>query len=243
MSTLLKMATLLATAGGLLTAQTARGTIAVPNVTFDYSPIDQSFFALAKLPPDSARIAATMRHLPAWRDSWSRQGPELFRATVIITHSAFKFSEAKAALISCPGYPSTSFPLMINVRLLFDSAGVPVARDTARFASYLFHETLHRYISDIIESRPDSTTPLLRKYAREHPPVLAHLHLYALMDTVYRQLRRGNNVLQPTGPTAPTAGGVLGVNDLDRAREIVRAEGVAAFVRELQPTGKTSPND
>ena len=117
---------------------------------------------------------------------------------------------------------------------------MPVA-DTTQFISLLFHENLHRYISDLVRARADSTTPLLRKYAAEAPVVLAHLHLLALMDTVYRQVGRASNLLRPSGRSAPLAAGYRGENDMDRAREIVRTEGVAAFIRELQPNHASSP--
>jgi hypothetical protein len=216
--------------------------IRAPTVTFDYSNlIDQPCYAAAKLPRDTALIAATLRRMPAWRGTWSRKAPELFRAAVATTRGAFMFTEAKAAIITCPTFPSMSLPLMINARLLFRDDTALVENDTMHFVSLLFHENLHRYIGDRIRTLPDSTTPLLRKYAAEAPVVLAHVHLFALMDTVYRQVRGASTVLRPTVPSGPIAGGSRGVNDLDRAREIVRTEGVAAFVRELVPVAATSP--
>jgi hypothetical protein len=238
--TLAKVAALLAGAYALK-AQSPTGP-AVPNVSFEYGPlVDRPCYATAKLPLDTTLIRATARRVPIWRDAWARKAPELFRTAAAITHSTYSFAETKAAIITCPTYVSMSLPLMINVAKLFRDDTVPVANDTTQFVSLLFHENLHRHISDLIRARPDSTTPLLTKYAAEAPVVLAHLHLLALMDTVYRQVGRVSNLLRPSGRSAPLAGGYRGENDMDRAREIVRTEGVAAFIRELQPNRASSP--
>lgn len=250
MQHLVKIATLVAATAGAVGAQAGRGAVqsasrtasaSALDVTFEYSIlVDQPCYAMQKLPLDTALITAISRRMPLWREVWSRVGQQFFRITAATTHSPFTFAEAKAAIISCPGMPGMSLPLMINVRRLFQN-GAPVANDTAQFNSLMFHENLHRYVSDQINMRRDSTTPLLTKYAAESPVVRAHLHVFALMDTVYRQARGFSNVLQPSGPTPSAAGGYVGPNDLDRAREIVKKESTAAFVRELLPKRPSSP--
>ena len=99
-----------------------------------------------------------------------------------------------------------------------------------QFSSLVFHQILHRYVSERIMALPDSTTPLLTKYHDEPPPVRYHLHIFAIMNEVYRKLERQNDLdaaiaFEQTLKAAPI---------LKRAREIVDKEGAEAFLRELR---------
>jgi hypothetical protein len=207
-----------------------------PNVSFDYSPIfDFPCYAALNQAPDTATIVAARSRLPVWRADWNHDSPALFKAAVQLTNAQYRFKESKAALITCQSYPSMSLPLMINVRRLVrmlasDAPAGTGAPDSREFTLLLFHEILHRFVDDQIATLPGHTTPLLQKYATEAPVVRSHLHVLALIDAVYGKL----GIPQSATPVGNTVvAGVRGANDMNRAREIIKAEGVQAIVQEL----------
>ncbi len=64
------------------------------------------------------------------------------------------------------------------------------AAPMTRFSRTVFHEVLHRYVNDRIETLPGKTTPLLTKYRDEPQVVQKHLHVVAIMKAVYAKLGR-----------------------------------------------------
>ena len=98
------------------------------------------------------------------------------------------------------------------------------------FSNSVFHELLHIYVGDILDSLPGQTTPLLEKYKAEPPMVLSHLHLFAVEALVYQRLGRERDleaVFEHERRSPPAA-------FFARAREIVAAEKPQSFVRELR---------
>jgi hypothetical protein len=72
---------------------------------------------------------------------------------------------------------------------------------------------------------------LLAKYASEPVIVRNHLHLFALQELVYRQLKLDADLARAEALDRALRNSAL----FTRAREIVAAEGAAAFVAELRP--------
>ena len=98
------------------------------------------------------------------------------------------------------------------------------------FTNLVFHETLHRYVSDWIKTMSGKTTPLLTKYRDEPLPIRSHLHLSAIMNEVYRKLDRQKDLesaieFEQAVKSAPIH---------KRAREIVDKEGAESFIREFR---------
>ncbi len=100
-----------------------------------------------------------------------------------------------------------------------------------KFSATVFHELLHRYVNDRIETLPGKTTPLLTKYRDEPPVVQNHLHVVAIMKAVYAKLGREKDleedsaVEQPVKRSAPA---------IKRAQEIVEKEGAENFISEIR---------
>ena len=149
-----------------------------------------------------------------------------------VTGVPFRFREATAAaLFVCSGFPSMSLPLLINTRpYLAASAKGPVT-PLVDFSNNIMHEVLHRYVNDCLEALPRKTTLLLEKYSTESQAVRNHLHLYAIMELVYRQLGREKDlkVVFAAEQMFPKAWATS-----KRAREIVIEEKAEIFARELR---------
>ncbi len=210
------------------------GTPAVPVVTFRYSNLlDVPCYTMLHQPVDSAKLKAMLDSLPAITAQWRKDAPVLFATAARLTNVPFQFREAEAALITCPGLISMSLPLIMNVGLLMDASRVDTRPLPARFSSILFHEVLHRYVFDRLEGR---STPALRKYAGEPQVVRGHLYNVAIMEEVYRVLRRTDDLAataNPNGIGNTEIPGVRNAGDMRRALEIIAAEGPANLVKEL----------
>ena len=204
---------------------------AYPDITFEYSP----FFAapctaVTKQPVEVEAIKELESRLDSFREHWRKDAPQLLGATVKLTGVKFQFRETKAALHLCRDFGSMSLPLLFQMRYFLKATEGEQARSMADFSNLVFHETLHRYVTEQIRTLPDKTTPLLTKYRDESLPIRSHLHLYAIMNEVYRKLDRQKDLesaiaFEQTLKTASTH---------KRAREIVDKEGADSFIREFR---------
>jgi len=208
---------------------------AYPEVTFQYSPIfDEPCAAATKQVIDPEAVKELQSRFSSFQETWRKDGPPLLGAVPELTGVSFRFRETKAALILCD-FPSMANPLMINVtRYLKATAKEPVS-PLAVFSNSIFHETLHRYVSDWLDTR-GRTTPLLEKYRAEPTVVRAHLHLFAIERLVYRKLGREKDLemviaSQQAIPPWPA---------FKRTREIVEREKPESFLQEFQNTGPTN---
>jgi len=217
----------------VLLSSTAVGTSAAepayPDVTFQYSPVfDDACADATKQTIDPEAVKELQNRFASFQDAWHKDGPQLLGAVPELTGVPFRFREAKAALILC-GFPSIANPLMINVnRYLKATAHGPVA-PLEVFSNALFHEILHRYITDWLGTR-GHTTPLLEKYGTEPKVVVTHLHLFAIEALVYRKLGREKDleaviVSQQAIPLWPA---------FKRTRELVEKEKPESFLREFR---------
>lgn len=202
----------------------------VPSITFAYSQLlDDDCADLVKKPLDSQVVAESRRVLPQLETAWRQEGPQWLRATQDAVGQPFAFREAKAALVTC-GLSSMSHPLIINMRRHIRADEPDQPRVARQFVGAVFHELLHRYVSDIVTARGKASTPLLRKYASESPIARNHLHLFAIREAVYVRRRRSRELqeVEAFEASSPRA------QHFARAREIVQSEGFERFLKELR---------
>ena len=203
-----------------------------PEVTFEYSPyFDGPCAEITKQPIEPEAVKELENRLDSFREYWRNDAPKLFGTTVKITGVKFQFRETKAALHLCQGFGySVSIPLLINMRYFIAAIQGERVSPMPQFSYLVYHETLHRYVSDRIKSLPDSTTPLLTKYRDEPMPVRVHLHLFSIMNEVYRKLERQKDLDAVIAFEQTLKSSQI----LKRAREIVHKEGAEAFLREIR---------
>ena len=209
---------------------------AYPQITFQYSPVfDASCAEATKQAIDSEAVNELQGRLASFEETWRRDAPQLLGSVPELTNVPFRFRETKAALILC-GFPSMANPLMINVsRYLKATAKGPVT-PLAVFSNSLFHEALHRYITDWLDTQRGHTTPSLEKYGAEPKLVLTHLHLFAIETLVYRKLGREKDLEIVIGSQQSIPPGPM----FKRAREIVEKEKPESFLREFRSDGTSN---
>lgn len=202
-----------------------------PEVTFEYSPVFDGICAeITKQPVEPEAVKELEDRLDSFREQWRKDAPKLFGTTVKITGVKFQFRETKAALHLCQGWGySMSLPLLINMRYYITAIQGERVSPMPLFSYTVFHEILHRYVSDRMKTLPDNATPLLTKYRAEPLPVRAHLYHLAIVDEVYRKLGRQKDLdaviaFEQKSKAAPI---------LKRAREIINQEGAKAFLNEF----------
>jgi hypothetical protein len=207
----------------------AQGTY--PEVTFRYSPIfDSACTKATKQQIEPEAVKELQSRLESFQELWRKDGPQLLSSVPGVTGVPFSFRETSAALVLCPGFPSMSMPLMVNMRMYLSATGKGDTAPMIDFENTLFHEILHRYVFEWIATLPARSTALLDKYKTEPRPVLNHLHLYGTERLVYRKLRREKDL--DISIAAEQTWNEAAV--LKRAREIVAIEGAEAFVREFR---------
>ena len=199
----------------------------VPRVTFAVTPLlDGPCARLTGAAPDTAATRELHGRFQEFLQLWAAQGPPLLRAAVEATGRPFAFGETMAAMHHCPGLGTMSLPLLVNMRHYLHKPTTGELVDSLdRFPAVVFHELLHRYVVDLLGSQ--TATPLLRKYAAEPPLVRWHLHLMAIEEFAFRRLGREQAF-------ASVRADYRRVPPYQRAREIVEAEGVEAFLAELR---------
>lgn len=119
-----------------------------------------------------------------------------------------------------------SHPLLLNVRPFLRSTRAPFADSLHVFTNVVYHEVIHSFIVDRLEQIPGGTTPILERYRGEPSATRNHLHLYAVMMEVYRELGREQElraILAREASSPPYA----------RAIQIVQTEGPEALIRDL----------
>jgi hypothetical protein len=179
------------------------------------------------LDPDA--VAEVDELLPQLEAAWNDSGPPLLAAAGAAVGRPFRFQRATARLLTC-GAASRSRPLVINIRPYLRSTSGRRRVALRQFASTVVHEVLHRYVSDLIYGRWRRETPLLGKYAGEHEEVRDHLHLFALEEVAYRRTGREAELRDVQAFESRLVNARL----FARSREIVRAEGAEAFLKELR---------
>jgi len=127
--------------------------------------------------------------VPVFQTVWDDLGTQFTKATLKVVGREFRRSELLAYLIMHPGLFSCSHPFLININrfLPFDSSS---SMQNMKFAELVYHELLHIFLDDNYGDRLDPKSklafPLIEKFAKEGDIVLAHLHLYAIQESVFK---------------------------------------------------------
>lgn len=209
-----------------------------PLVTIEYSELfDRAYAQAAKEPATEDAMQELKRRVPELRSAWESGGAIRLQETVKLVGQPFLFHETVATVVA-NRLPSMSSPLIINGRPYLNATGNKSAvTPTVVFVQVVFHEVLHRYVRDLIATRPKATTPLLEKYSKETTHVRNHLHVAAIEILVARRLKREDEYreyLKFEASLATAAG-------LARAKEIVRREGPEQFIADLRGQAPLTP--
>ena len=162
----------------------------------------------------------------AFQGVWNSEADALLGTAMLVVGKPFPHREMIATLTLC-SVMSMSGPLIINMRrFLQGPMGGQPASDML-FASLVFHELLHTYV---VAHRPP-TTPLLIEHqaALQLPVARNHVHLYALMQVVYRKLGRAADL--QSIKTFDTSGSSAAY---EQAWELVEKTGAERWVAELK---------
>ncbi len=162
--------------------------------------------------------------LPGMQRKWNIEGAKLLEATTQIIGNPFVASDYISTLSLC-SFPSMSSPLLINMRYSLESF-TKNALPSDVSISIIYHELLHTYLANIILK--DSL--LLKKHSHESQTVKDHLHLFALMKTVYLSLGMKQQLHAIINKDAS-----LPNKDYKRTWEIINSEGgYQHFIKELK---------
>lgn len=161
----------------------------------------------------------------AFQGVWNSEADALLGTAMQVVGKPFPHREMIATLTLC-SVMSMSGPLIINMRrFLQGPMGGQPASDML-FASLVFHELLHTYVG----AHRQPTTPLLT----EHQATFAafrlartHVHLFALMQTVYEKLGRAADLQAIKTFSSPSP-------DYARAWALVDEIGADRWVAELK---------
>lgn len=202
-----------------------------PKITFEYSSIFDDLCSRAvNTPIEQSAIKELSERITEFASAWDKDAQPLLTTASRLTRIPYAFEETKAAFHLCDAFSSMSIPLMFNMRSFLHTLHGDSARSMTQFTALVFHETLHRYITDIVKSYPGRTTSLLEKYKNEPAPVRNHLHLFSLMNEVYKTLGRGNDLEEIIRYERISRYKTIFI----RAREIIDHEGTGAFIGELK---------
>ena len=139
-----------------------------PTITIDYLPLfDAECGEATGRPANPAAVEELTRRLADFREAWRRDAPDLLGQVPVVTGLPFCFTETRAALFVCQGFPSISLPLLINMRPYLQATAGGQVSPLVDFSNVVMHEVLHRYVGDVLAAAPDRMTPLLQKYAGE----------------------------------------------------------------------------
>ncbi|HEX5733984.1 MAG TPA: hypothetical protein VF131_14210 [Blastocatellia bacterium] len=168
-------------------------------------------------------VQETARRVPEFQALWDKHGPAYLSVTFAEIGLGFPYGEMQAALTVCP-VSSMSIPLMINVRAFLSSEQSQVPPE--HFAEVVFHELMHHYTQ-----RVNASSALRKKYAKEPPVVLSHLHVMAIEKFVLLKLGRTEELkyldYQYRNNPPPSF--------YKRAWEIVNdIEGYESFIKEMK---------
>ncbi|HJZ88336.1 MAG TPA: hypothetical protein VKN99_24345 [Polyangia bacterium] len=203
----------------------------VPEVSLEYSDLFDRACALRdeEERPEPRAVSELASRLADFRDHWRKEAPALLGTTVKLTGVPFRFRETQAALVVC-NVPSMSLPLLVNMRPYLVALQGEKVRPMRIFSATVFHELLHRYVSDALGGESAAATPLLAKYGSQPAMVQSHLHVFAILDAVYRKLGREDD-LAAIRVQLQT---VQGAATFAKAWEIVQGEGADTFLKELR---------
>jgi hypothetical protein len=243
----------LAVVGMLLGSAAAGAAAPLPKVSFVHSGLIERYCStVSPVKPDPAVLAELDARMGEFEAAWAQGGPALMAETVRLTGQPYRYAETLATLHACADMPSYSSPLLISAARYTRAwaaspepregvaglepgkvlQGPPKPRTLSPLSSFVYtvwHESGHRYVDDVLSRLPGGTTPLLQKYASEHPVTLSHLHLLALDKLIYARLGRSAEF-----EARHTFARETNAKPMLRVYEILDAEGAERFVAELR---------
>jgi len=158
---------------------------------------------------------------------WLENGVRLLEATSDLLAKEWKRRELTCTLVVHPEQSSNSHPLILNVRKYYKMEEfTPELK--RQFIDTLYHELLHRMLDDYWQNNlevGEFPLPALESYKDEDIFVLAHLHLYAVQEAVFRKLK-----MDVEWEEMKTW---VGHKSYQRALQIVAEEGYQYFVEDL----------
>lgn len=152
-----------------------------PAVSIEYSQTLDDICAFFKGPKiEDAQKNEMSERFDEFRSLWNSIGTELLVATEEITGKAFPEDEIAAYLTLCSVPSQSIIGISVNMRYALASiTDEPVSFSYK--AAVLYHEILHGFI---VEHMPEESR-LLALHSDEPSRVLNHLHLLALLKSVY----------------------------------------------------------
>lgn len=183
-----------------------------------------------KIDPSTQR--ELVQKIDQFQREWEQRANELIPASEKAAGRTFTRKEYSVALTLCAWTPMGDPTFIVSVRPYLGpprgDGKVKLPLSMAAFVSMTHHELLHSLVDNIFNEEFSASSPLLEKYKNEPFNVLAHLHLMAVQKAANEQLGES----QLTQATEDLYGYIGG--DYARAWEIVRAEGIQAFLNELK---------
>lgn len=210
-----------------------------PRVYFEYGIFDRLCHSVATYPISDEMRLELEQALPAIQAEWDQEEPALLGGAVALFGKRFARQELVATMTLCAGVPPMSSPLMINMRPYLNIPTGYAPRPRFYLVGTIFHELLHRYLVDNFQDALflGGGSPLIQKYRGncgldDCGTVLAHMHLMAIVRTVYLKLDRADQLRHIVELDSGIAN-----PGYKRSWEIVNEEGAEAFVREIKAIG------
>lgn len=152
-------------------------------LVWGYHPFDRNCENWTDDPIPKPAYAELAQRVTALDAQWQRDASLAFGALASIVGEAPRLAPQQAFLTLCR-VQSMSRPLIINIRPFLDTTRRGPAWPQSRFTALLLHELLHQWVQKLALD----STPALDALASESVVVHNHLHVFALMKAIYRQL-------------------------------------------------------
>ena len=163
-----------------------------PVVSIEYNQTLDSICSFFKGPKiEDAWRDELSQKLEGFRSSWDTDGAKLLATTEHVTGKSFSSASIRAYLSLCAIPSQSGFGKSVNMRYAMST----FIDDPVSFrykVGTLYHEILHGFIN---EHLPENSK-LLTLNEKEHPRVREHLHLLALMKSVYIELDIEHNLAE-----------------------------------------------
>ena len=227
--------------GGIVLANAATGGLAVedrpieiPKIDVVYPPygtvFDRTCGDFVKSGGGAPEeIAAAGKLRPDLQAEWDREGPGYLSVVRREIGLPFPYAEMQVVLTVCP-VGTMSMPLLVNVRAFLPGRAATERPPAGDFSEKVFHELMHHYVAPV-----HATSSLRKKYEKESPVVVNHLHVMALEKLALTKLDKTEELryLERLYRTDPPPA------HYRRAWEIVAdVEGPEPFLSELKAAAR-----
>lgn len=169
---------------------------------------------------------------PRFQAEWDRRASVLNRTAEKLAGRAFARKEFSVILTLCPWTPMGDPAFIVYMAPYLEASSRVKNSAAARMALFLamtHHELLHSLVENIETFEFGGASATVKKYEKEPYNVLVHLHLMAIQKATYEETGDRDLLEAAEGLYVKIIGG-----DYARAWEIVKLEGTAPLLRELQ---------